>query len=61
MNIKEIYNSFLDSGELVEFLPSATGVWEEDAAAFKKLYHDVYEPIINEVPDLVDEDEVDDF
>lgn len=37
MQIREVYNNFLESGELFELLPNATGVWEKDKRAFQEL------------------------
>lgn len=37
MQIREVYNNFLESGELFELIPNATGVWEKDKRIFQEL------------------------
>lgn len=36
---RKLYNAMLESGELIELMPDATGVWEED----KKTYTTICE------------------
>lgn len=60
MQLREIYNKFLASGELFELIPNATGSWEKDKRIFQDLMpkaEDVTQKITLE--SILDED--DDF
>lgn len=35
-----MYNSFLESGDLKQFIPKASGEWEKDEKLFMKYYND---------------------
>jgi hypothetical protein len=56
--IKSMYNSLLDSGDLFVFFPSLTGVWESDKKEFIKHYN----KNLNDIEDLsFDFDDHNDF
>ena len=38
MSAIEEYEKFLESGDLFEILPGASGVWEKDKKQFKEIY-----------------------
>ena len=33
--LREIYDALLDTGELYEVMPRATGIWEKDVTSFQ--------------------------
>lgn len=37
-NLRTLYDTFLDSGELTDILPEATGIWEKDKEVFQSIY-----------------------
>lgn len=41
--LRNLYNSFLESGDLETFLPRAKGNWEEDKIKFIKIQEDIEE------------------
>lgn len=36
--LRDLYDTFLDSGELKSVLPEATGIWETDKVLFANIY-----------------------
>lgn len=51
--IKKLYKSLLEDGDLSVVLPAAKGIWEEDKKDFTEFYHQ-NQQFINDI-------EVDDF
>ena len=35
--LRDIYDTLLDTGELSEVMPTATGIWEEDKGLFRAI------------------------
>jgi uncharacterized protein YukE len=61
MNIKQLYNDFLVSGELFVFLPNAKGQWEKDAKEFKRIYNRIISALTNLNNESNEEDDEDDM
>lgn len=53
-NLRDLYDTFLDSGELETIMPGSTGIWEKDKTLFQSIYKNLDESLL----DLeIDEDE----
>ena len=52
--MKAIYQSLLDSGDLMKMFPDLTGVWEQDKTQFSQQY-DMGEQMIEDDFDLNEE------
>lgn len=48
MNIQQMYNNFLEKGELQTLMPTSTGIWEKDKAEFREVYTLLYESVIED-------------
>lgn len=46
--MRELYNSMLESEELWEFIPDATGVWAKD----KKVFERIQQELENDLTDI---------
>lgn len=53
--LRDLYDTFLDSGELNDVLPEATGIWIKDKTLFEGIYSNLDESILH----IDDEDEED--
>ena len=60
-NLRTLYDTFLDSGELIEVFPEAVGIWEKDKDKFEVIYSNLDTSLLQ--PSLIkDEDgEVEDI
>lgn len=38
MNLKQLYDDFLEKGELQTLMPTSTGIWEKDKIEFTEVY-----------------------
>lgn len=55
-NLRTLYDTFLDSGELIEVFPEAVGIWEKDKDKFEVIYSNLDTSLLQ--PSLFkDEDE----
>lgn len=43
--LREIYDTLLDTGELNEVMPGATGIWENDVTSFQIIQEGMYNAI----------------
>lgn len=59
--LRDLYDTFLDSGELMSILPEAKGIWEKDKKMFENIHStmDVSIPVVGKVYE--DDDEEEDF
>lgn len=53
MNVKQMYESFLESKELFDLMPDASGEWEKDKNAFMKAYEELV-TIVYDADDVED-------
>lgn len=51
--LRDLYDTFLDSGELKSVLPEASGIWEKDKTLFQSIYSNLDESLLH----FNDEDE----
>jgi hypothetical protein len=51
--LRDLYDTFLDSGELESVLPEATGIWDKDKTLFSSIYSNLDESLLH----LIDEEE----
>lgn len=45
--LRDLYDTFLDSGELNDVLPEATGIWIKDKTLFEAIYSNLDESILH--------------
>lgn len=43
--LRELYDTLLDTGELFELLPDATGIWDKDKKMFKAIQDQLEESL----------------
>lgn len=55
--LRDLYDTFLDSGELISVMPESTGIWEQDKVLFQSIYSNLDESLLHGV----DDDEEDDI
>lgn len=55
-NVRALYDSLLDSGELSSMFPQSKGVWEKDKKFFN-IYYEENNKILSDIEDIDDEDE----
>jgi hypothetical protein len=55
--LRDLYDTFLDSGELKTVLPEATGIWEKDKFLFESIYSNLDDSLLH----FDDEDDEEDF
>lgn len=56
-NLRDIYDTFLDSGELMVVMPEAKGIWEKDRTLFSSIYSNLDESLLHFNEDEEDEDD----
>lgn len=56
-NLRTLYDTFLDSGELLEVFPEATGIWEKDKEVFEGIYSNLDTSLLKFPLSLQKEDE----
>jgi hypothetical protein len=58
--IRDLYDTFLDSGELLVIMPEATCIWDKDKTLFSSIYSNLDDTLLH-INDLYEEDEEDFF
>ena len=56
--LRDIYDTMLDSGDLEEVMPEATGIWENDKVKFAQIQDNLDDALIGkerEFQDLIDD------
>lgn len=46
-NLRDLYDTFLDSGELMLVMPEAKGIWEKDKTLFISIYSNLDESLLH--------------
>ena len=54
--LKNLYDTFLESGDIKALYPEMTGVWEEDKAEFTKQMKPAAQAFENDTRELDDDD-----
>jgi len=55
MTLKQMYDDFLEKGELSSLAPTLTGDWEKDKREFKEIYTLLYKSFMGEEEDEEEE------
>lgn len=56
-NLRDIYDTFLDSGELMVVMPEAKGIWDKDKTLFTSIYSNLDESIVHPIDEEDDEED----
>ena len=60
-NLRILYDTFLDSGELFDILPEATGIWLKDKETFEGIYSNLDTSLLETPKDDFFKDEEDPY
>lgn len=57
--LRDLYDTLLDTGDLQELMPEATGIWDKDKNKFKAIQEDLDKSLdlLNNSFDVIDVDE----